>query len=106
MQNVVKQCVNDSDGKYFVDYNDSIEFTSENLFYSVQYADYSISGLKDEAVFWTITTTLTDRYDFDKIRKGFTKGDMANNLGYFMQLTSMLHAYRWDITYYRTYIDE
>ena len=84
---------------------DSTVFVSDkDLAYSVGHANYTI-----EKKYNYITNTrylkirVFDTYDFDEYKKGFSFGNMANNMGYFYQNNELLFSYEWDITYFQFY---
>ena len=108
IKNAIKACIEKSDGKSFTsaDCSDSFEYTSGDLYYSLQHVDYSISGEKTDDITWKLDVNLNDTYDFTEWRTGFTIGNMANNLGFVMQHTGLLRPYYWDVNYSMNYKEE
>ena len=100
MQTAIDSCLKDSrtctDSTVFV--------FDKDLAYSVGKADYII-----EKKYNYITNarylkvTVSDTYNFDRWRKGFSFGNVANNMGYFYQKNELLIPYEWDITYFQFY---
>lgn len=81
----------------------SIEFTSGDLYYSFQHADYNVNGYKYNGT-WVVRVTLRDTYDFTEFRNPLASfGNNANNLGFFSQASDVLDSYNWSITYYVVY---
>ena len=108
IKDTIQSCINQSNGKSFTssDCSGSVEFTEGDLYYSIQKTNYKISGEKNSDSTWNISVNLYDTYDFTELRKGFTKGDLANNLGFTMQHTGLLIPYDWDVKYSMTYTEE
>lgn len=51
---------------------------------------------------WTLKVELWDTYNFDEIRtlkNGISSSNIANDLGYLMQNTSMLKTYTWKVEF-------
>ena len=107
LNDVIQSCINQSNGQGFTttDCSDSLEFTSGDLYYSIQHANYEISGERTDNVYWNINVRLYDTYDFTEWRKKLSVGNAANNLGYKMQQYGLLEPYEWEVNYTRTYVD-
>lgn len=81
-----------------------------DLSYSVGKASYSMTITTEEKTtgFWFFRTTKTrtvtavkvsDVYDFDEYREGFTLSNLMNNLGYTAQTIEVIVPFSWDAEY-------
>ncbi len=68
--------------------------TDSDLAYAVGLATYSLQ-LKVAESGNIVTFLISDRYDFNGIRKANTLGALLNNLGYRLQCKGLLHTYDW-----------
>lgn len=107
IQDTIKKCINQSNGKSFTaaDCKGSVEFTEGDLYYSIQKTNYKISGTKIDNSTWNINVNLYDTYDFTEFRTSLTVGALANNLGFVMQHTGLLIPYDWDVSYDMIYTE-
>ena len=76
-----------------------IQFTKDrDLFYSIQHATVKISAYKS-VNHWNVKLSVTDIYDFTEFRTAITFANAANNLGYLMQSSMMMHPYTWTVNF-------
>ena len=100
MQTAIDSCLKDSrtcsGGTEFI--------FDKDLAYSVGHAKYTIEK-KYNYITNTryLKITVFDIYNFDEYKKGFSFGNMANNMGLFYQNNELLFPYEWDITYFQFY---
>lgn len=108
IQDTIQSCINQSNGKNFTssECKGSVEFTEGDLYYSIQKADYKMSGIKIDNSTWNINVNLSDTYNFTEFRTGLTMGALANDLGFVMQHTGLLVPYYWDVEYDMTYTEK
>ena len=99
VQDAIKKCVSSSNGKSFSNCDGSFEYTTGDLYYSIQHCNYTISGNVISNGNWNINVKLYDNYNFDEFRDGWSTGALANNLGVYMQMNGMLKEYYWDVKY-------
>ncbi len=81
-----------------------LEFTSGDLHYAVQHADLLLTGKRYNGV-WQVKVVVSDTYNFDNYREGFSISDILNNYGYNLSQEGLLIPYYWEINYY-IYISE
>lgn len=108
LNNVIQSCINQSNGQSFTttDCSGGIAFTSGDLYYAIDKADYEISGERIDDIYWNIDVNLHDTYDFTRLWLEPTIGALANNLGYYMQQYGLLEPYYWEVNYTRIYVDD
>lgn len=74
-----------------------------DLYLAIQHANYSIKGTLINGK-WKVTITMYDTYNFDSLRNPFKSvGNAANDFGLYIQGTGLLDAYKWSVTYTKTY---
>lgn len=96
MRNVKGNTVNKSGAVEFVQGSK----VDSDLYYSLQHVNFWIKGKKSNGI-WTLTITVSDRYDFDNIRSfsKITFGNAANDLGWAMQQIGMMTPYQFSVKY-------
>ena len=78
-----------------------LEFTNEDLQYSLGHATAHITGLRNKNGLWDYSVRITDTYDFTVwYENPQSKSEWANNLGYRMQEDGLLHTYNWEVVLY------
>ena len=74
------------------------EFTSGDMYYALQHVNYDVNIVMDKDKNWKAAIHITDNYDFDAIRWGFSLGNIANNGGLFLQTIGIMKEYSIDVT--------
>ena len=103
-------------GKKIAIYSDSVALygkgTSEDidLSYSAGKVDYSlvfteelrikkIDGIYVSQSRYRVDVTVSDVYNFDEYREGFSMGNILNNFGYDLQKIGIIKPYKWEASY-------
>ena len=102
----VKACIEENRGNNFTEClrKDAQFNENEDLVYALGHVDLYISGNRIDENTWSVTTNISDRYDFTKWEKNMkTTSAKANNLGFILQHLGMMRIYNWDISFSYTY---
>lgn len=94
---------------YINDFDYEFLENEPNLHYSIQHADYDIVVfcMFDYCI---AMITISDRYDFTDIRTideedglEISLSNLANDLGYFLQISELIEPYDWSVTFFEIY---
>ena len=95
-------CFEKANGRNFDQcHTQNLNFTSDDLLYSVGKANAYISAWKNIGGNWTVTVNVYDTYNFDatRLQNGWSFSNAANDLGYYMEQFGLLTPYDWNITF-------
>ena len=96
VKEIIKKNVSITSGNTFKERGETEFISDSDLYYSVQHARYTVSGLKQNN-YWIVQVRISDVYDFTEWRKNIDRlGDIANDFGYILQFTKLIEPYAWD----------